>query len=196
MYYEHYTSTLIFSFIVGALLALIPAKIAGDKGRSFGLWWVYGFFLWLIALIHAAVIEKPPERYYEREPLTVDKKEPDKSDPPIIVANQNILADQTQVNEVHFPSNSFSNITCPICRKVQMPNRSSCYSCGTRFVYDDADSFGAESDTINEADVADTVSPELKDFSQRFCHKCGKLLPAMDSKYCHMCGAKVVRILH
>lgn len=43
--------------IILGLLACIPAKIAMDKGRNFVLWFVYAFFLWLIALVHSLVIK-------------------------------------------------------------------------------------------------------------------------------------------
>lgn len=43
--------------IVLGLLACIPAKIAMEKGRSFLPWFIYGFFLWLIALIHSLCIK-------------------------------------------------------------------------------------------------------------------------------------------
>ncbi len=46
--------------VVLSLLSLIPAAIARSKGKSFGAWWVYGFFLWPIAVIHAAVMK--PDR--------------------------------------------------------------------------------------------------------------------------------------
>ena len=36
-----------------ALLGLIPAFIARDKGRDFATWWVFGAFLFLPALIWA-----------------------------------------------------------------------------------------------------------------------------------------------
>lgn len=42
--------------VVSALLALIPANIAKQKGRSFGLWWLYGCALWIVAFIHSIVI--------------------------------------------------------------------------------------------------------------------------------------------
>ncbi|AIJ06985.1 MULTISPECIES: zinc ribbon domain-containing protein [Edwardsiella] len=45
-------------FIVAALLGLIPAFIAQSKGRSFGAWWLYGFFLFIVAIIHALLISK------------------------------------------------------------------------------------------------------------------------------------------
>jgi len=41
---------------VAALLGLIPAFIAQSKGRSFGAWWLYGFLLFIVAIIHVLVI--------------------------------------------------------------------------------------------------------------------------------------------
>ena len=38
-------------------LALIPAVIAAKKGRSFFLWYCYGYVLWIIALVHAIMSE-------------------------------------------------------------------------------------------------------------------------------------------
>ncbi|USB65955.1 zinc ribbon domain-containing protein [Klebsiella pneumoniae] len=46
------------SFIViAALLGLIPAFIAQGKGRSFAVWWVYGFLLFIVAIIHAIFVK-------------------------------------------------------------------------------------------------------------------------------------------
>jgi hypothetical protein len=42
--------------ILAALLGLIPAAIAKGKGRSFGLWWLYGAMLFIIALPHALLM--------------------------------------------------------------------------------------------------------------------------------------------
>jgi hypothetical protein len=42
--------------------ALIPAFIAQSKGRSFLGFYVYGFFFWLIALIHSLVMEPAKTR--------------------------------------------------------------------------------------------------------------------------------------
>jgi hypothetical protein len=39
------------------LLGLIPAAIASRKGRKFGRWWVYGWLLFIIALIHSLSIK-------------------------------------------------------------------------------------------------------------------------------------------
>ncbi|ELV7527139.1 zinc ribbon domain-containing protein [Edwardsiella ictaluri] len=45
-------------FIIAALLGLIPAFIAQSKGRSFGAWWLYGFLLFIVAIIHSLLISK------------------------------------------------------------------------------------------------------------------------------------------
>lgn len=39
-----------------ALLGLIPANIAKNKGHSFGLWWLYGWMLFIVAIIHVQFI--------------------------------------------------------------------------------------------------------------------------------------------
>jgi hypothetical protein len=49
---------ILISLVISAFLALLPAKIAESKGRSFGKWWVYGFLLWIIALPHSLLISK------------------------------------------------------------------------------------------------------------------------------------------
>lgn len=41
-----------------AIIACIPGAIASHKGRSFGLWWLYGVVLWIVALIHALCLKK------------------------------------------------------------------------------------------------------------------------------------------
>lgn len=44
--------------LICAVLGCIPAAIASSKGRSFGLWWIYGALLFIVALIHALCIGK------------------------------------------------------------------------------------------------------------------------------------------
>ena len=46
----------IISLIAAAFLGLIPATIAKNKGYSFGLWWFYGWMLFIVAIIHVAII--------------------------------------------------------------------------------------------------------------------------------------------
>ena len=41
-----------------AVISCLPASIAKNKGRSFGSWWVYGFLLFPIALIHSLAMSK------------------------------------------------------------------------------------------------------------------------------------------
>lgn len=48
--------------IFTALLALGPALLASEKGRNPLNWWCYGFLLFIVAIIHAAVIPAIPER--------------------------------------------------------------------------------------------------------------------------------------
>ncbi len=44
-------------FILPVLLGLIPAYIAKRKGRSFGLWWIYGAAILILALPHSLLIK-------------------------------------------------------------------------------------------------------------------------------------------
>jgi uncharacterized membrane protein len=41
---------------IAACLGLIPANIAKNKGYSFGLWWFYGWMLFIVAIIHVQFI--------------------------------------------------------------------------------------------------------------------------------------------
>ena len=54
--------TMLFTFalillVPSTLLGLIPASIARHKGRKFGRWWVYGWLLFIIALIHSIALK-------------------------------------------------------------------------------------------------------------------------------------------
>jgi len=51
----------IVGIFVLAIIAFIPARIAHSKGRSFGKWWVYGFFIWFFALVHSILLKKQDE---------------------------------------------------------------------------------------------------------------------------------------
>ncbi len=46
--------------ILAALIGLIPAAIARSKGHDFGLWWLYGAALFIVALPHALLLS--PDR--------------------------------------------------------------------------------------------------------------------------------------
>ena len=43
--------------LIAVLLGLIPASIAKGKGRSFGVWWLYGAALFIVALPHALIMK-------------------------------------------------------------------------------------------------------------------------------------------
>ena len=47
----------IITLAVAAALGFIPANIAKKKGHSFGLWWFYGWMLFIVAIIHVQFIE-------------------------------------------------------------------------------------------------------------------------------------------
>lgn len=40
------------------VLGLLPAVVAASKGRSFLGWWLYGFLIWPVALVHAIVASR------------------------------------------------------------------------------------------------------------------------------------------
>lgn len=48
---------LIIPILIAIPLGLIPAYIAKNKGHSFGLWWFYGWALFIVAIIHVQFIE-------------------------------------------------------------------------------------------------------------------------------------------
>ncbi len=51
------SGTYIIPLLIAAGLAFIPANIAKKKGHSFGLWWFYGWMLFIVAVIHVNFIE-------------------------------------------------------------------------------------------------------------------------------------------
>ena len=64
---------LFFMLAISVALGFIPATIARKKGYSQGLFWLFGFFLFVPALIVACCIEdktkpKPPTTVYVAQP--------------------------------------------------------------------------------------------------------------------------------
>lgn len=47
---------IIIMILILAGLGCIPAHIAKNKGYRFGIWWLYGTFLFVISLIHIALL--------------------------------------------------------------------------------------------------------------------------------------------
>lgn len=54
------------TLVVAAALAFIPASIAKRKGYSFGLWWFYGWMLFIVAIIHVSCI---PDKNAQQTPI-------------------------------------------------------------------------------------------------------------------------------
>jgi hypothetical protein len=48
--------TIITLAIILCGLALLPAFMASQKGRSFLVWWIYGVLLFPVALVHALLL--------------------------------------------------------------------------------------------------------------------------------------------
>ena len=68
---------LTITLIVAALLGLIPAKIAKNKGRSFGLWWFYGWMLFIVALPHALLMQDQSGAAHNYSPqVTIENSAP------------------------------------------------------------------------------------------------------------------------
>lgn len=60
---------LIYSLVtlaIAAGLGFIPASIAKNKGYSFGLWWFYGWMLFIVAIIHVSLI---PDKNAQQIPI-------------------------------------------------------------------------------------------------------------------------------
>lgn len=55
--------------VIAVIIGLIPAAIAGGKGKSFILWWVYGAAIFIVALPHA-IIMKADDRALETKQLS------------------------------------------------------------------------------------------------------------------------------
>ena len=59
--------------VIAAVIGLLPAFVAKEKGYSFGLWWFYGAMLFIVALPHALLI-KPNREGLEASAVSEGKK--------------------------------------------------------------------------------------------------------------------------
>ncbi len=57
----------ILVLLISAGLGCIPASIAMNKGYSFGLWWLYGWMLFIVAIIHVSLI---PDKNAQHAPCS------------------------------------------------------------------------------------------------------------------------------
>lgn len=63
-----------------AILGVIPASIAKQKGYSFGEWWIYGWLLFIVAIIHVQFI---PDKNASAAANIEDKSKENKESPNI-----------------------------------------------------------------------------------------------------------------
>jgi len=112
--------------VVAVLIGLIPAVIANGKGRSFGLWWIYGSLFFIVALIHSLVMKADQEalgnvrcqkcKEYVRRDATVCKY--CHNDLTQVVANsdfsQRLSMPQMKVRKKEFVEAPITR-RCPIC---------------------------------------------------------------------------------
>ena len=77
---EVYSTILIIVLYFGipAGLGFIPANIAKKKGYSFGLFWLYGFLLFIVALIHSMTMQDKyaPRPIYYNQPMPGSNNQP------------------------------------------------------------------------------------------------------------------------
>ena len=50
--------TFLFELAMAGMIALAPAHVAHNKGRSFVVWWFFGLLLWIVAY-PASLLIKP-----------------------------------------------------------------------------------------------------------------------------------------
>lgn len=60
--------------LLGALMGLLPAVIAGRKGRAFGPWWVFGALVFIVALPASLFIESDAKALEAADLYTGRKK--------------------------------------------------------------------------------------------------------------------------
>ena len=56
------------TFIIAAIIGLLPAYIAKNKGYSFFGWWIYGSLLFIVALPHV-LLKKTDQQEIDRQNL-------------------------------------------------------------------------------------------------------------------------------
>jgi hypothetical protein len=60
--------SIIIVVLVSAIIGLIPAYIAKNKGHSFVLFWIYGTLFFIVALSHAMLMKANPEATEKKSP--------------------------------------------------------------------------------------------------------------------------------
>jgi uncharacterized membrane protein len=87
---------------VASLLGLIPANIAKEKGYSFGLWWFYGWMLFIVAIIHVQFLPDKNINNTEYRPNSIPYCPPSNANAPDELRKYKELLDQGVITEEEF----------------------------------------------------------------------------------------------
>ena len=60
--------------LLAVIIGIIPAIIARKKGKSFVLWWFYGFMIFIVALPHSLLIKPCNQKVEQKQMSEVMKK--------------------------------------------------------------------------------------------------------------------------
>lgn len=92
---EYYIVIVFVTVLVAAVLGLLPANIAKSKGYNFGLWWFYGWMLFIVAIIHVQFI---PDKNVPQTPYMGAGYVP--YSPPMQVSGQSVADELKKYKEL------------------------------------------------------------------------------------------------
>jgi len=87
---------------IAALLGLILANIAKEKGYSFGLWWFYGWMLFIVAIIHVQFIPDKNAGKTEYHPGSIPYCHPSQTNSAYEIRQYKELMDRGIITEEEF----------------------------------------------------------------------------------------------
>jgi hypothetical protein len=92
-------------WVLASLLGLIPAFIAARKGRNFGLWWVYGSMIFIVALFHSLLLKPKAIQSATAEKPAANRP------PPLPDGTKHCIFCGQLIDE--------SSVRCPVCKQAQ-----------------------------------------------------------------------------
>lgn len=90
---------LFLTLAASALLGIISASIAKEKGYSFGLWWFYGWMLFVVAIIHVHFIPDKNAEKFGYRPNSIPYCPPSQLSAPEELKQYKELLDQGIITE-------------------------------------------------------------------------------------------------